>query len=155
LRPGQSMEPVCFRTIALRRDAGHELEQTLVFVERLQANDAQRDSHGNVRIDVDAQVAQRQLMETLEQLISSSLKTCRTSMIIGVRTSQPVQSHRDLAEQERVLADRRHKVLYTVMQMNGSRGLQEDLAKRRLFIAGLPGMGEENQRENDCLTLHA
>lgn len=116
---------------------------------------AQRDSHGNVRIDVDAQVAQRQLMETLEQLISSSLKTCRTSMVIGVRTSQPVQSHRDLAEQERVLADRRHKVLYTVMQMNGSRGLQEDLAKRRLFIGGLPGMGEENQRENDCLTLHA
>jgi type IV secretion system protein TrbE len=116
---------------------------------------AQRDSHGNVRIDVDAQVAQRQLMETLEQLISSSLKTCRTSMVIGVRTSRPVQSHRDLAEQERVLADRRHKVLYTVMQMNGSRGLQEDLAKRRLFIGALPGMGEENQRENDCLTLHA
>ena len=76
-------------------------------------------------------------------------------MVIGVRTSQPVQSHRDLAEQERVLADRRHKVLYTVMQMNGSRGLQEDLAKRRLFIGALPGMGEENQRENDCLTLHA
>ncbi len=116
---------------------------------------AQRDSHGNVRIDVDAQVAQRQLMETLEQLISSSLKTCRISMVIGVRTSQPVQSHRDLAEQERILADRRHKVLYTVMQMNGSRGLQEDLAKRRLFIGGLPGMGEENQRESDCLTLHA
>ena len=102
---------------------------------------AQRDSHGNVRIDVDAQVAQRQLMETLEQLISSSLKTCRTSMVIGVRTSQPVQSHRDLAEQERVLADRRHKVLYTVMQMNGSRGLQEDLAKRRLFIGGTSRYG--------------
>ena len=116
---------------------------------------AQRDSQGNVRIDVEAQVAQRQLMETLEQLISSSLKTCRTSMVIGVRTSQPVQSYRDLAEQERVLADRRHQVLYTVMQMNGSRGLQEDLAKRRLFIGGLPGMGEENQRENDCLTLLA
>jgi type IV secretory pathway VirB4 component len=41
------------------------------------------------------------------------------------------------------------------MQMNGSRGLPEDLAKRRLFIGALPGMGEENQRENDCLTLHA
>ena len=68
---------------------------------------AQSDSRGNVRIDVDAQVAQRQLMETLEQLISSSLKTCRTSMVIGVRTSQPVQSHRDLAEHERILADRR------------------------------------------------
>src|SRR5947208_2454960 len=36
LRLGQSIEPVCFRTIALRRD---EPEQTLVFVERLQAND--------------------------------------------------------------------------------------------------------------------
>lgn len=116
---------------------------------------AQRDSHGNMRIDIDAQVAQRQLMETLEQLISSSLKTCRTSVVIGVRTSKPVQNHRDLAEQERVLAERRHKVLYTVMQMNGSRGLQEDLAKRRLFMGSLPGMGEENQREKDCLTLHA
>ncbi len=116
---------------------------------------AQRDMHGNFRIDVDAQVAQRQLLETLEELISSSLKTCRTSVVIGIRTSRPVQSHRDLVEQERVLADRRHKVLYTVMQMNGSRGLQEDLAKRRLFIGSLPGMGEENQRENDCLTLHA
>jgi hypothetical protein len=39
LRPGQSIEPVCFRTIALRGDAGNELEQTLVLVERLQAND--------------------------------------------------------------------------------------------------------------------
>jgi hypothetical protein len=116
---------------------------------------AQRDSHGNFRIDVDAQVAQRQLIETLEQLISSSLKTCRTSMVIGVRTSHPVESYRELAEQERILADRRHKVLYTVMQMNGSRGLQEDLAKRRLFIGALPGMGEENQRENECLTVHA
>src|SRR5207249_8175595 len=33
--------------------------------------------------------------------------------------------------------------------------LQEDLAKRRLFIGGLPGMGEENQRENGCLILYA
>lgn len=39
LRSGQSVEPFCFRTIALRRDAGRELEQTLVFLERLQAND--------------------------------------------------------------------------------------------------------------------
>src|SRR6266852_6136305 len=97
----------------------------------------------------------RFLEEAYLELISSSLKTCRTSMVIGVRTSQPVQSHRDLAEQERVLSDRRQKVLYTVMQMNGSRGLPEDLAKRRLFIGGLPGMSEENQRENDCLTVHA
>jgi hypothetical protein len=145
--------PIIVNTEVMIPDQAAMIKHYKGRLKKMQA--AQRDSHGNVRIDVDAQVAQRQLMETLEQLISSSLKTCRTSMVIGVRTSQPVQSHRDLAEQERVLADRRHKVLYTVMQMNGSRGLQEDLAKRRLFIGCLPGMGEENQRENDCLTLHA
>ena len=35
------------------------------------------------------------------------------------------------------------------------RGLPEDLAKRRLYISGLPGMAEENKREHDCFTLHA
>jgi len=145
--------PITVNTEVTIPDQAEMIRQYKSRLRKMQA--AQRDSQGNVRIDVEAQVAQKQLMETLEQLISSSLKTCRTSMVIGVRTSKPVQSHRDLTEQERVLADRRHKVLYTVMQMNGSRGLQEDLAKRRLFIGGLPGMGEENQRENDCLTLHA
>ena len=145
--------PVTVNTEVMIPDQAEMIKHYKGRLKKMQA--AQRDSHGNLRIDVDAQVAQRQLMETLEQLISSSLKTCRTSVVIGVRTSRPVQSHRDLAEQERILADRRHKVLYTVMQMNGSRGLQEDLAKRRLFIGALPGMTEENQRDNDCLTLHA
>ncbi|MCZ2078317.1 MAG: hypothetical protein LC130_25380 [Bryobacterales bacterium] len=145
--------PITINTEVTIPDQAEMIKHYKGRLKKMQA--AQRDLHGNVRIDIDAQVAQRQLVETLEQLISSSLKTCRTSMVIGVRTSKPVQSHRDLAEQERILADRRHKVLYTVMQMNGSRGLQEDLAKRRLFVGSLPGMGEENQRENDCLTLHA
>jgi hypothetical protein len=145
--------PITVNTDVMIPDQAAMIKQYKGRLKKMQA--AQRDSHGGFRIDVDAQVAQRQLIETLENLISSSLKTCRTSMVIGVRTSQPVQSHRDLAEQERVLSDRRQKVLYTVMQMNGSRGLPEDLAKRRLFIGGLPGMSEENQRENDCLTVHA
>jgi hypothetical protein len=145
--------PISVNTEVMIPDQATMIKHYKGRLKKMQA--AQRDMHGNVRIDVDAQVAQRQLLATLEELISSSLKTCRTSVVIGIRTSRPVQSHRDLVEQERVLADRRHKVLYTVMQMNGSRGLQEDLAKRRLFIGSLPGMGEENQRENDCLTLHA
>jgi len=145
--------PITVNTDVMIPDQAAMIKQYKGRLKKMQA--AQRDSHGGYRIDIDAQVAQRQLIETLENLISSSLKTCRTSMVIGVRTSQPVQSHRDLAEQERVLSDRRQKVLYTVMQMNGSRGLPEDLAKRRLFIGGLPGMSEENQRENDCLTVHA
>jgi hypothetical protein len=131
--------PITVNTDVMIPDQAAMIKHYKGRLKKMQA--AQRDSHGGYRID--AQVAQRQLIETLENLISSSLKTCRTSVVIGVRTSQPVQSYRDLAEQERVLSDRRQKVLYTVMQLNGSRGLPEDLAKRRLFVGGLPGMSEE------------
>jgi len=95
------------------------------------------------------------LTTVLQDLISSSLKSAQVSLVIGVRTSEPVQSRRDLEEQERILADRRQRVLHAVMRMNGSRALPEDLAKRRLYINSLPGMTQENKREHDCLTLHA
>ena len=93
--------PITVNTDVMIPDQAAMIKQYKGRLKKMQA--AQRDSHGGYRIDVDAQVAQRQLIETLENLISSSLKTCRTSIVIGVRTSQPVQSHRDLAEQERVL----------------------------------------------------
>jgi type IV secretory pathway VirB4 component len=116
---------------------------------------AQRDSKGGFRLNVDARVAEGQLVTVLQDLISSSLKSAQVSLVIGVRTSEPIQSRRDLEEQERVLADRRQRALHAVMRMNGSRALPEDLAKRRLYISSLPGMTEENKREHDCFTLHA
>jgi type IV secretory pathway VirB4 component len=116
---------------------------------------AQRDSRGGFRLNVDAQVAEGQLVTVLQDLISSSLKSAQLSLVIGVRTSEPVQSRRDMEEQERILADRRQRVLHAVMRMNGSRALPEDLAKRRLYINSLPGMTQENKREHDCFTLHA
>jgi hypothetical protein len=116
---------------------------------------AQKDTRGGFRVNIEAQVAEGQLMRVLQDVISSSLKTCQVSMIIGVRTSRPVESRRDLEEAQRVLADRRQRALHAVMRMNGARGLQEDLAKRRLYISTLPGLTEENKREHDCLTLHA
>ena len=116
---------------------------------------AQRDSKGGFKVNVDARVAEGQLMQTLQDLISSSLKSAQVSIVVGVRTSTPVQSRRDLEEQERVLADRRQRALHAIMRMNGARGLPEDLAKRRLYINGLPGMTAENKREHDCFTLHA
>lgn len=116
---------------------------------------AQKDTRGGFRVNVEAQVAEAQLMRVLQDVISSSLKTCRVSMVIAVRTSRPVQSRHDLEEAQRVLADRRQRVLHAVMRMNGARAFQEDLAKRRLYIGSLPGMTEENKREHDCLTLHA
>ncbi|MBV9081054.1 MAG: hypothetical protein JOZ62_00140 [Acidobacteriaceae bacterium] len=115
---------------------------------------AQRDSKGFFRINVDAQVAQSQLVTVLQDLISSSLKSAQVSLVIGVRTSIPVRSRRDLEEQERILADRRQRALHAVMRMNGARALPEDLAKRRVYLGTLPGMAEANKREHDCFTLH-
>jgi type IV secretory pathway VirB4 component len=115
---------------------------------------AQRDSTGGFRINVDAQVAQEQLVKVLQDLIASSLKSAQVSLVISVRTSQPIESRRDREEQERILADRRQRVQHAVMRMNGARALPEDLAKRRLYIHSLPGMTAENKREHDCFTLH-
>ncbi len=57
---------------------------------RMQA--AQRDSNGGFKINVEAQVAQNQLQEVLQAVISSSLKVCNYSLVIAVRT---VQAHRE------------------------------------------------------------
>lgn len=120
---------------------------------RMQA--AQRDVNGGYRINVDAQVAQAQLIETLQNLVSSSLKTSQLSLVVAVRTSERAVSRRDLDEQQRVLADRRNRVLHALGRMNGARGHLESLAKRRLWVAGLPGCAEDTRREMDCLSPHA
>lgn len=117
---------------------------------------ALRDIHGGFRLDMDARVAQGELMEVLNDLISSSLRACSLSLIVGVRTSRPARSRRELEEAERTLADRRQRVLHAMARMNGARGILEDAAKKRLFFSGLPAMADhENFREHDALTLHA
>src|SRR2546428_634509 len=75
---------------------------------------AQRDIDGGFRVNVEAQVAERQLIQVLEDLISSSLKTCQASLVIVVRTSTPIRTGRDREEAERVIADRRQRVLQTM-----------------------------------------
>jgi hypothetical protein len=116
---------------------------------------AQRDFHGGFRINVDAQVAEGQLMKVLENLISSSLKSCQISLIVAVRTSRPVRNRLEREEAERILADRRQRVLHAITRMNGARGIPETLAQKRLFFAGLPTMAGENKRDLDALTLNA
>lgn len=116
---------------------------------------AQRDFHGGFRINVDAQVAEGQLMKVLENLISSSLKSCQISLIVAVRTSKPARNRLEREEAERILADRRQRVLHAITRMNGARGIPETLAQKRLFFAGLPTMAGENKREVDALTLNA
>ena len=116
---------------------------------------AQKDIHGGFRLNVDAQVAEHQLIKVLQELISSSLKSCQLSLTIAVRTSRPARNRFEAEEAERILADRRQRVLHAIARMNGARGIPETLAQKRLFFSSLPGLGEINKRETDVLTLHA
>ncbi len=116
---------------------------------------AQKDIHGGFRLNVDAQVAEHQLIKVLQDLISSSLKSCQLSLTIAVRTSRPARNRMEAEQAERILADRRQRVLHAITRMNGARGIPETLAQKRFFFSSLPGQGEANKRETDVLTLHA
>ena len=54
------------------------------------------------RMNVGAQVGERQLVKVLEDVISSSRKTCELSLIIAVRTSKPARNRTEWEEAERV-----------------------------------------------------
>jgi type IV secretory pathway VirB4 component len=116
---------------------------------------AQKDYYGGFRLNVDAQVAEHQLVKVLQELISSSLKCCEVSLTIAVRTSRPSHNRSECSEAERILAVRRHRVLQAIARMNGGRGVTETLAQKRFFFAGLPGLAGSNKREREVLTLHA
>jgi hypothetical protein len=116
---------------------------------------AQRDIHGGFHTNVDAQVGERQLVKVLEDVISSSRKTCELSLIIAVRTSTPAHNRKEREEAERVLANRRQQVLHALTRMNGARGIPEMLAQKRMFFSGLPAMAGENLRGIEMLTANA
>src|SRR6201982_71282 len=116
---------------------------------------AQKDIHGGFRLNVDAQVGEHQLIKVFQDLIASSLQSCQLSLTVSVRTSRPSRNRLELMEAERVLADRRQRVLHAIGRMNGARGIPENLAQKRFFFSGLPGLGEANKLEMDVLTLLA
>ena len=53
------------------------------------------------------------------------------------------------------LHNRVEEALTAFTQMNGARAQLETLAKRRIFLGTLPGMGETDKREHDLLTPNA
>ena len=57
--------------------------------------------------------------------MSSSLKVCQLSLLVGLRTSNPIRNAMERREAERILADRRERILHAVARMNGARGLME------------------------------
>ncbi|MBV9479841.1 MAG: hypothetical protein JO249_03690 [Acidobacteria bacterium] len=145
--------PMAVNTEIVLPDQANAVKQYKSRLRKMTA--AQKDIHGGFRLNVDAQVAEHQLMKILQELIASSLKSCQVSMTVSVRTSQPACNRFELIEAQRILADRRQRVLHAIARMNGARGIPETLAQKRLFFSGLPGLGEVNKREMDVLTLHA
>jgi hypothetical protein len=116
---------------------------------------AQKDSKGNLRVDVTAQVATQELIQIQQEIIASSVKTAKVSIVIGVHTSSPAWSAQEYESAERELAGRRQQLLQVLARMNGARGFAESLATRRLYLSTLPGLAEEDRRDHDLLTPHA
>jgi hypothetical protein len=116
---------------------------------------AQRDSHGAFRLNVEAQVAESQLFKVQQEIIASSIKTARLSLVIGARTSKPAVTRSEFEEAERLISNRRQQLIYAIGRMNGAKAVTETLAKRRLFFSSLPGMGDADRREQDMLTTNA
>jgi type IV secretory pathway VirB4 component len=113
---------------------------------------AQKDANGNFKSNPEAEVAQAQLIQVQRDIISSSLKTAKLSVSVIVRTSQPAVTMRDLEQAERELANRTQEVLNAFTHMNGAKAVAETIAKRRIFLGTLPGMGEADKRDQDMLT---
>ena len=116
---------------------------------------AQRDSKGNLRIDVTAQVAEAELLKIQQDIIASSLKAVKVSLTIGVRTSRAAHTTAEYKEAEREIASRKQQILHIISRMNGASGLTEDIAQRRIFLSSLPGLAGEDKREIDLLSCHA
>jgi hypothetical protein len=116
---------------------------------------AQRDVNGGYRVNVEAHVAEEQLVRVQQDIISSSVKAAKLSLIIGTRTSQPAVTTAELEEAERTIDNRRQQLLYAIARMNGAKAVSETLAKRRLFFCSLPGMAEADKRDQDLLTSNA
>jgi len=101
----------------------------------------QRDSNGGFRTNVEAQVAETQLVRVQQDIISSSVKTAKLSLVIGTRTSQRAVTTAELEQAERTIDNRRQQLLYAIARMNGAKAVAETLAKKRLFFSSLPAMG--------------
>jgi hypothetical protein len=103
---------------------------------------AQRDTHGGFRVNVEAQVAESQLFKVQQEIIASSIKTAKLSLVIATRTSKPAITRSEFEEAERLINNRRQQLIYAVARMNGAKAITETLAKRRLFFSSLPGMAD-------------
>lgn len=116
---------------------------------------AQRDSSGGFKVNVEAQVAESQLLGVQQDIIASSVKTAKLSLALATRTTTPAVTLAELEQAERTISDQRQRLLSAIARMNGAKGVSETLAKRRIFFNSLPAMGEENKREHDVLTTNA
>jgi hypothetical protein len=134
-------------------DQSKELKGYKGRLRKMQA--AQRDANGGFRINVEAHVAEEQLVRVQQDIISSSVKAAKLSLVVGTRTSRPAATTSDLEQAERTIDNRRQQLLYAIARMNGAKAVAETLAKGRLFFSSLPGMADADKRDQDLLTSNA
>jgi len=106
---------------------------------------AQKDSKGNLRIDVTAQVAAQELVQIQQELIASSVKTAMVSLVIGVHTSKAAFTSREYEAAERELANRRQQLLHVVAHMNGSAGFSRVPRHAPLVLLDTARVGRRRQ----------
>ena len=115
---------------------------------------AQLDVKGNLRTDVAAQVAARELLSMQESIIASSIKTIELSLTILVRTSRVAYTAKEYDFAERQLAIRRQQIMHVVGKMNGARAITESVGQLRIILGALPGCAEKDDRELGLITPH-
>jgi type IV secretory pathway VirB4 component len=71
---------------------------------------------------------------------------------VVVLTSLHAATFGELEQAERELANRTQEVLNGFTHMNGAKAVAETIAKRRIFLGTLPGMGDPDKRDQDMLT---
>ena len=106
---------------------------------------AQRDSNGGFRINVEAQVAEAQLVRVQQDIISSSVKTAKLSLVIGTRTSQPAVTTSELEQAERTIDNRRQQLLYAIARMNGAKAVARDTGQETAVLQFTSGHGRCRQ----------
>ena len=116
---------------------------------------AQRDKDGHYKNNPEAKEAENQLTQIQQEIVSSSIKTIQLSLSVVVRTSDQATTYSELERSEKELSNRVQEVLNAFQRMNGAKAVIETVAKRRIFLGTLPGMGENDKREHEMLTPNA
>ena len=117
---------------------------------------AQKDSKGNLRVDVTAQVATQELIQIQQEIIASSVKTAKVSVIVGVHTSSPAWTSTGLrSRRARIGRAQATTSPGAGAHERGARASPNRWPRAGCFCLVFPDLAEDDRRDHDLLTPHA